>query len=99
MDSERLRNGWAWARQVEREYDRHGLSLDLKSLRSITVADLIVRYRDSVVTKKRSCEVETVILNACLRQEWANTPVGQVTPLTEHITTRQRALQFSAARK
>ncbi|MCZ6589465.1 MAG: integrase, partial [Alphaproteobacteria bacterium] len=32
-----------WARQVEREYDLHGLSLDLKSLRSITVDDLIVR--------------------------------------------------------
>ncbi|MCZ6845147.1 MAG: tyrosine-type recombinase/integrase [Alphaproteobacteria bacterium] len=68
-----------WARQVEREYDRHGLSVDLKSLRSITVADLIVRYRDSVVIKKRSCDNETIMLNACLRQEWAQIPVGQVT--------------------
>ena len=68
-----------WARQVEQDFDRHGFATDVKSLRAITLASLITRYRDSVVIKKRSCEIETVILNACLRQEWAQIPVGQVT--------------------
>lgn len=68
-----------WARQVEQELDRHGLTVDLKSLRSITLADLIVRYRDTVVIKKRSCNNETVMLNACLRQDWVQTPIGRVT--------------------
>jgi hypothetical protein len=44
-----------WARQVEREFDRHDLTVDFKSLRSITLADLIIRYRDNVVTRRRSC--------------------------------------------
>lgn len=68
-----------WARQIEQEFDRHGFTVDLKSLRSITLADLIVRYRDTVVIKKRSRDNETVMLNACLRQNWVQTPIGRVT--------------------
>jgi hypothetical protein len=71
-------DGEQWARQIEQEFDRHGLAVDLKSLRSITLADLIIRYRDTVVVKKRSCENETVMLNACLRQEWTRIPADQV---------------------
>ena len=69
-----------WARQVEQEFDRHGIAADLTALRTTTLADLIVRYRNSVVVKKRSREIETVILNACLRLDWIQTPLIKVTP-------------------
>ncbi|MER9095911.1 site-specific integrase [Mesorhizobium sp. M0700] len=56
-----------WARAIERQHDRHELGLDRKALRSMTLADLVTRYRDEVVPKKKGSAVETILLNRFLR--------------------------------
>ena len=43
----------AWARQIEAEADRQALPVDPRTLDRLTVADVIRRYRDSVVPAKR----------------------------------------------
>ena len=52
---------------METKADRQELSPDSKALKSITLADLVRRYRDTVLPGKKCCEVETIILNAFLR--------------------------------
>ncbi len=42
-----------WARQMEAEADRSGLPTNRDVLKHTTVADIIRRYRDTVVPKKR----------------------------------------------
>jgi len=69
-----------WARHVETDMDRNGLPAHPRKLQRIRVADLIERYRDTVVAKKRSREVETFILNAMLRQRLARVRLSDLTP-------------------
>lgn len=70
-----------WARQIEREADRGGLDVvDTRQLRHLTVKHLIERYRDTVVVRKRSCDVETYILNAILRQSWVHLTLAALKP-------------------
>lgn len=69
-----------WARGMEAKADRQGLPPDPKVLRKITVGQLIQRYRDTVVSRKRACAVETVILNALLRQPFARKSLAEIQP-------------------
>lgn len=57
-----------WARDMERQADRHGLVPKSKELDKTTLADLVRRYRDEVVPKKKGADVETIVLNAFLRE-------------------------------
>lgn len=68
-----------WARDIEGQADRNGLAPDAKTLRRLTVRDIIERYRDTVVTQKRGKEVETTVLNAFLRQRVAHKVLADVT--------------------
>ncbi len=52
---------------MEVQADRQELEPDRKVLDTITLADLVKRYRDEVVARKKSKDVETIILNAFLR--------------------------------
>ena len=56
-----------WARTIERQHDRHELGPDRKALKSMALSDLVIRYRDEVVPKKRGSVVETILLNRFLR--------------------------------
>ncbi len=69
-----------WSRHMEALADRQGLPPNPKQIQGITVKDLIERYRDTVVVKKRGREVETFILNALLRQPLASAYLADVTP-------------------
>src|SRR3974390_767376 len=62
----------AWAYEKELEADRKGIPTAHKNLRSTTVADVLVRYRDEIVPKKRSADREVSLLNAFLRHPLAN---------------------------
>ncbi|MGX1318017.1 hypothetical protein AB7M17_001470 [Bradyrhizobium sp. USDA 377] len=42
-----------WARQIEAELDRTLIPNDVRSLNTITVAQLLTRYRDTVTNEKR----------------------------------------------
>jgi hypothetical protein len=56
-----------WARMVETKIDRKELEPDRRVLNGMTLEDVIVRYRDEIVPKKRGGDVETIVLNAFLR--------------------------------
>jgi integrase len=47
-------------------------------LDSLTLGELVTRYRDTVVVSKRSASVEIVILNAFLRRRLACMPLGSI---------------------
>lgn len=58
-----------WGRQTELQADRRELPPDAKCLESITLRQLVERYRDEITKKKRGGETETIVLNAFLRNK------------------------------
>ncbi|TPK71892.1 site-specific integrase [Mesorhizobium sp. B2-4-17] len=60
-----------WAREIERSLDRQELGPDRKTLKGITLAELVTRYRDEVLPKKRSCRFETILLDRFMRHSIA----------------------------
>ncbi|RUX49473.1 site-specific integrase [Mesorhizobium sp. M4A.F.Ca.ET.050.02.1.1] len=56
-----------WAREIERQLDRQELGPDRKTLKSITLAELVTRYKNEVLPKKRSARFETILLDRFLR--------------------------------
>jgi integrase len=67
-----------WAREQELEADQ-GRPQVHKTLRGITVADILIRYRDEVVPRKRGADRETLSLNAFLRHPLARVALRDVT--------------------
>ena len=67
-----------WAREQELEADQ-GRPQIHKTLKGITVADIVSRYRDEVVPRKRGADRETLALNAFLRHPLARVVLGDVT--------------------
>src|SRR4028119_2071579 len=59
----------AWARSVELQADRGELSSNAASLTQLTLGDLIRRYLQEVVPRKRSSMNEAPVLKAFLRQK------------------------------
>jgi hypothetical protein len=56
-----------WARQTEAELDRGGLPVDSRELRSHTLGDLLRRYANEVVPRKRGSDREVYLLRVILR--------------------------------
>lgn len=56
-----------WARHWEANADRNELPSDRKALASISLGQLVERYRDEVVITKRGAADETIVMNAFLR--------------------------------
>lgn len=67
-----------WGREMEVAADRSLLEFDPRALEKITLRELVERYRDEISPTKRSCEVETIILNAFLREPICNKPLRQI---------------------
>ena len=67
-----------WAREQEFEADK-GQPQVHKTLRGMTVADIVSRYRDKVVPGKRGADRETLTLNAFLRHPLARVALSDVT--------------------
>ena len=57
----------AWARKIEREIDTGELKAISNALNSMTVGDLLLRYRDEVMVNKRGAHVEVYIVDRFLR--------------------------------
>ena len=74
-----------WARETERSAERRGLRTDPKLLDQMTVRDLLTRYRDTVVPKKRGAQIETIIINAFLRDQIAKKKLSEIGQ--EHFAT------------
>jgi len=56
-----------WAREIERQADRQELPTCRKALDQIRLSDLLIRYRDEILPDKKSAVIESIILNAFLR--------------------------------
>jgi hypothetical protein len=61
-----LKDAQAWARQMEVQADRHDLPSDHRALQRVTLGELVTRYRDTVTVRKRSAEIEQIVLSAFL---------------------------------
>jgi hypothetical protein len=71
-----------WARHLEAELDRTLIPDDNRVLNTITVADVLTRYRDTVTSTKRGCASETLRIRVLLRQSWCGLPLAKITPTT-----------------
>jgi integrase len=69
-----------WAKQTEIDVDRTGLPTDRKVLGHLTIYDLLERFRDSVVPLRPGRKIETIVINAFLRNPLAKTSLLHVTP-------------------
>ena len=67
-----------WGREQELEVDQ-GRPEVHRTLKSISVADIMSRYRDEVVPRKRGAHSETLTLNAFLRHPLARVALRDVT--------------------
>ena len=74
-----LKDAQAWARHMEARADRGELPAHPESLSGITLAQLVVRYRDTVSPRKPTREIERLILNAFLRHPICSCPVPDIT--------------------
>ena len=75
---EQLRDAKEWARHTEIKLDRNELAPNRKELDHISLGDLVIRYRDTVLPEKRSQEVETIVLNAFLRHPMCRKPLSHI---------------------
>ncbi|MCG7504768.1 site-specific integrase [Mesorhizobium retamae] len=64
---------------IEGQADRQELGPCRKALKDILLSELVTRYRDEVVSKKRSSEVETIILNRFLQDPICRKPLSDLT--------------------
>jgi len=75
-----LKDAKEWARQMEVQADRQELEPDRKVLDTISLGALVKRYRDEVAARKKSKDVETIILNAFLRHPICKMPLSRIIP-------------------
>src|SRR5262245_4282103 len=68
-----------WARQTEAELDRGGLPMDSRVLQSHTLTDLLQRYANEVVPRKRGADREVYLLRVILRHAIARVSLHRLT--------------------
>lgn len=71
-----------WARQLESQLDNAIHTFDAQILDQTTVADLLVRYRETVTVTKRGVQSENKRVEVFLRYDWADKPLSKVTAQT-----------------
>ena len=76
----KLSDAREWARLVEIQADRQELRPDRKVLASITLEDLISRYRETVLPNNKSGHVEAIMLNAFLRHPICKKTLAELSP-------------------
>jgi integrase len=74
-----LKDAQAWARHMEVLADRHDLPHDPRVLQRMTLGELVTRYRDTISPKKRSGEIEHIVLSAFLQHSICRKPITEVT--------------------
>jgi integrase len=88
-------DAFAWAREQELGADRQDIPTARETLRGITVADVVRRYRDEVVPRKRGADRETLTLNAFLRHPLAPVALSDLTTgmVSAYCTERLRSVK------
>lgn len=84
-----------WARQIEAELDRTLIPNDVRSLNTITVAQLLTRYRDTVTNEKRGIVPERKRIEVFLRQRWSTLSLAKLDAsiLSRYRDTRLKQVQ------
>jgi len=84
-----------WARQIEAELDRTLIPNDVRSLNTITVAQLLTRYRDTVTNEKRGIVPERKRIEVFLRQRWSTLSLAKLdaSTLSRYRDTRLKQVQ------
>jgi len=67
-----------WARHIETELDRTLIPNDVRALAKVTLAELLIRYRDTVTINRRGLLPETKRIEAFLRQDWCAYPLAKL---------------------
>lgn len=84
-----------WARQIEAELDRTLIPNDIRTLSTVTVADVLTRYRDEVTTEKRGLASEQKRIEVFLRHRWSALPLAKLDPtaFSKYRDTRLKQVQ------
>lgn len=84
-----------WARQIEAELDRTLIPNDVRALNTVTVADLLTRYRDTVTKEKRGLVSEQKRIEVFLRHRWSTLPLAKLDPtaFSRYRDTRLKQVQ------
>lgn len=85
----------AWARQTETQADRRGLPVGLKILDTLTVGDIMVRYRDTVSPTKRGAVREAMAMKVLLKHAIGKVPLSALTvaKVAAHRDHRMRTVK------
>ncbi|MCP4315609.1 MAG: site-specific integrase [Hyphomicrobiales bacterium] len=67
-----------WARKADIQIDRMELEPDRKVLEATTLGDIIRRYRDEIVPRKKGARDETIVLNCFLGDPICKRPLSQL---------------------
>jgi integrase len=73
----------SWAIKIEAEADRSGIPNNIRLLEKISVADVLIRYRDEVLPSHRAGRNQSIIINAFLRDRVSKAPLSTILP--EHF--------------
>lgn len=84
-----------WARHVEIELDRTLIPNDPRLLSTITVAEVLTRYRDTHTRSHRGHVSESKRIEVFLRSEWSKLPLAKANPalFSRYRDTRLRQVQ------
>lgn len=74
----RLADAKEWANLQEWQADRGELGPSRKVLETITLADLVTRYRDTILPGKKGGTVEAIMLTAFLRHSICKKPLSDL---------------------
>lgn len=96
-----LKDAQEWARKAEALADRRELGPDIKILSQVTLGDLVARYRDQVVPRKRGALDEVIVLNAFLRNAICKKALANIatSDFARYRDERLREVQPSTLRR
>lgn len=91
----------AWAREQESLIDRRQAPTDLKCLRSLTLGDILRRYKDTITPRKRSADSEDLRLGKMLRAPMSAVTLAElgVPTLAAYRDDRMRVAKAGTVRR
>ncbi len=69
-----------WARQIETDIERAPLGFDRGKLRSLTLGDLVCRYRDQITPRKRGAQIEKYRIASLQKHKLTSLSLERLTP-------------------
>jgi hypothetical protein len=73
-------DGVRWFKLIEVDVDRRGVPQNAPILRTLSLGDLLRRFRDEHCPLRHGCKVETVVINAFLRSELSDRRLFELSP-------------------